>query len=112
MKKSLSFIRFSCLIAAFAALPSATHALPYFGTFTQTITGTNIPELYAGTKYHGYYSYQSVTVDGTFATPSYFDYGPPPTNRTLDGFIFVPFATHVDTGWNQFDWGPGPEWST
>src|SRR6478609_1753744 len=92
MKKStLSFVRFSCLIAALIALPAVCRALPYFGGFTQTIGYSNVPGVYAGVQYHGYYTYESDTMDGTFVT----NYLYPESNRTLDGYIFVPFAKEL-----------------
>jgi|SRR5688572_24787978 len=107
MKKSMLWsVRFPLILAALAALSGDCRALPYFGTFTQTITGSNIPNVYVGSVYYGFYTYESDTMDGTFSTNWY------PGNQTLNGYIFVPFATSVDTGWDIHNWGEGAEWST
>jgi hypothetical protein len=102
----LSFVRFAASIAALTALPGVCRALPYFGTFTQTIHTSTVDGVYAGVQYYGYYTYESDTMDGIFATTYW------PVNQTLNGYIFVPFAKELEIASEPKPEGIDPYWST
>jgi len=66
----------------------------YTGTITQIVTQTNDPLYHVGETFHGFYSYESSTSDGTFYGAQGPLYGHSvDTNTSLSGQIFMPFAT-------------------
>jgi len=101
----------SVLILTFACLSLNAYGDTYHGTITQTVTVTNDPLYHIGDTFVGYYQYQSPSIDGTFYTNNF---NPPLTPKpagalaTLDGMLYMPFATSVDIyGGDHLTWGPG-----
>lgn len=99
----------SILFFASVALPALGNT--YHGSIVQTIEGTDIPLYHVGQTFLGYYEYESPSIDGTFYTNN-FD---PPllgVNYSLDGSIYMPFATSfifIDQDGNSWPltYGPG-----
>ena len=93
----------SILLFVSVALPALATTI-YRGSITQTTQGQT---------FLGYYEYQSSSIDGTFYILNYYYYDPG-LNCTLDGLIYMPFASSViinpPDGESFVKYGIGPTW--
>jgi hypothetical protein len=100
----------------FFTTPLLSFALTFKGSFTQTITETQDPEYQVGLTYHGEYTYESPTIDGTFYTShvGWNPYWPDiPSEYSLKGLLYQTFSGSAISSSGQYmGWGLGGRYAT
>ncbi|MFT3781758.1 MAG: hypothetical protein QM790_07035 [Nibricoccus sp.] len=90
----------AALVILYVSSLAGVFADTYFGTITQTITKTNDPQFFVGQTFVGCYAYDSTSINGYYCAPSHW-YPTTPTNLSLSGTLYVPFADEA-----HFEWTP------
>jgi len=112
----MSKLNIPLLIALTLGTSSATFGLPYRGTITQVITGSDDPLYHLGQTFIGHYQYNSPTMDGTFYTNQFdppLTPKPPGAIAPLNGTIYSPFVESVYVtayGGYTLSYGFGGSW--
>jgi len=113
----MTTLSISLLVGLVLGTSPAMFALPYRGTITQVITGSDDPLYHPGQTFIGFYQYNSPTIDGTFYT-NQFDQPltpkPPGAIASLQGMIYSPFVESVYVtayGGYTLSYGFGGFWS-
>jgi hypothetical protein len=78
------------------SVPISAFGTMFHGTITETVTSTGGPDVfspfyYVGETFHGFYEYDSTTIDGSFFTQGVIenDGFPPDTNESLGGLMYI-----------------------